>query len=135
MEIIEVCEALIKNDKQQILLHLRDDKLEIHGSGKWSVLGGGKEANETERDCLIREIKEEIGLLVEPSWLATIVDTDGQKMRLHHLYGVKYNGSAESLLLGEGQMVKFFNFSELTSLDKVDWFEKVYLPTIKKFLN
>ncbi len=135
MEIIEVCEALIKNDKQQILLHLRDNKSEIHGPGKWSVLGGGKEVDEIEHDCLIREIKEKIGLIVEPNWLATVMDSDGQKMRRHHLYGVKYNGPAESLLLGEGQMVKFFSFSELIELDKVSWFEKVYLSTIKKFLN
>lgn len=34
---------------------------------KWMIPGGGLEENETDRDCCIREISEETGMLVEPS--------------------------------------------------------------------
>lgn len=136
MEIIEVCEAVILNDKKQILLQLRDDKPGLPGSGKWNVLGGGKEAGEEARDGLVREIKEEIGLDLEPILITTTDDSDGLKIYRHHIYLAYYAGRAEDLLLREGQMVKFFNLSEISALDKVAWFERVYASIIKnKFLS
>lgn len=35
-------------------------------SGMWMIPGGGREGEESERDCCIREVAEETGFLIEP---------------------------------------------------------------------
>jgi 8-oxo-dGTP diphosphatase len=132
MEIIKVCEALILNNKEQILLQLRDNKPEIHGPGKWGVIGGEKELHEEAIDCLKREVREEVGLEIEPVLTATVDDNDGNKVYRHYIYIAYYNNFAENLFLKEGQKIKFFNLSEIARLNKVSWFDRVYSPVIKK---
>ena len=50
------------NDKQHILLFLRDDKRGIPYPNMWDVPGGHVEENETPKECIIREMKEEMDL-------------------------------------------------------------------------
>lgn len=132
MKIIEVCEALILNDKKQILLQLRDCAADINEPGKWGILGGGKEGQETPLDCLKREIKEEIGLEASPKLIDTIDDKGDGKIYRHYIYSFFCNDEARSLSLAEGQEVKFFDLNEIMELDKVEWFARVYYPAIKK---
>ncbi|RLC55082.1 MAG: NUDIX hydrolase, partial [Candidatus Cloacimonadota bacterium] len=47
------------NDKKQILLFLRDDKAGLPYRNMWDVPGGHVEENETPKECIIREMKEE----------------------------------------------------------------------------
>lgn len=132
MEVVEVCEILILNDRKQILLQLRDDNPEIYGSGKWGVLGGGRWPHEETINCLKREIQEEISLEIEPVLAATIDDSDEKKIYRHYIYLAYYDNLAEDLFLKEGQKIKFFYLSEIAQLDKVAWFERVYSPVINK---
>ena len=48
------------NAARQVLLFLRDDKPTIPYPGCWDLLGGAVEPNETPRDCIVRELKEEV---------------------------------------------------------------------------
>jgi 8-oxo-dGTP diphosphatase len=41
---------------------LRDDKPGLPWANMWDLPGGGREADETPLDCLIREVREEVGL-------------------------------------------------------------------------
>lgn len=52
---------LIKNKNNQILLGLRISKL---GNHTWSPPGGKLEKGETIEDCIIRETKEETGMIL-----------------------------------------------------------------------
>lgn len=51
--------AIVQDDLQRILLHKRSD------FGVWDLPGGGAEAGESAEQCVIREIYEETGLVVE----------------------------------------------------------------------
>ncbi|WP_210530240.1 NUDIX domain-containing protein [Rubellimicrobium arenae] len=53
-----------------LLATLRDDIPTIPYPGCWDFVGGGREGDETPRDTLVREAREEVGLdLNEAEWL------------------------------------------------------------------
>lgn len=60
--------ALIVNAEGKILL-LRDAGVGDHANakGQWDVPGGRMEANEAPKEALAREVREEIGLEIDPS--------------------------------------------------------------------
>ena len=65
--------ALIFNDQNKILLRKRG-KASRNEVGKWEVPGGGVEFNETLRDAIKREIKEEFGIDIEVVELLDVYD-------------------------------------------------------------
>jgi 8-oxo-dGTP pyrophosphatase MutT (NUDIX family) len=52
--------AAVIFDEGRVLLQRRDD------TGRWGLPGGGVEPGESVRQALIREVREETGLEVEP---------------------------------------------------------------------
>lgn len=51
--------AIVQNDAREILLHQRSD------FGCWDLPGGGAEEGESAEQCVLREVYEETGLIVE----------------------------------------------------------------------
>ena len=54
--------ALINNDR--VLMIQRDDKPGLRYAGLWDFPGGGREDNETPEECVIREVNEELGIVL-----------------------------------------------------------------------
>ena len=54
--------ALVYRD--QLLVYLRDNKPGLRFAGMWDFFGGGREADETPFECLQRELKEELGIVI-----------------------------------------------------------------------
>lgn len=54
--------ALLHEEK--VLCYLRDELPQIPFPGMWDLPGGGREGEETARDCALRELKEEFGLVL-----------------------------------------------------------------------
>ncbi len=52
--------AAVIFDGERVLLQRRDD------NGRWGLPGGGVEPGESVRDAIVREVREETGLEVEP---------------------------------------------------------------------
>jgi 8-oxo-dGTP diphosphatase len=46
----------------ELLVILRDDKMDIPFPGHWDLPGGGREAGESPAECALRETAEEVGL-------------------------------------------------------------------------
>jgi 8-oxo-dGTP diphosphatase len=134
MEIIEVCEVLILDDKNRVLLQLRDKNPKINGSAKWGVIGGSKELGESSLECIKREVQEELGLDIDPIFINEIEDTGDNKIYRHFIYSLLYKGDIKSIFLKEGQEIRFFTLREIIELDTVEWFNRVYFSAIEKLI-
>jgi|SRR5919204_4905432 ADP-ribose pyrophosphatase YjhB (NUDIX family) len=66
--------AIIKDGDGRLLLIKRGHE---PGLGLWSLPGGRVEADETDEDAVIREIREETGLIVVPGRLAGSIERPG----------------------------------------------------------
>lgn len=63
-DFVGVKAALLFEDK--LLVYLRDDKPGLRFAGLWDFPGGGREGDETPADTLLREIKEEFSIQIDP---------------------------------------------------------------------
>lgn len=50
----------------KLFIYRRDNKPGLRFANLWDFFGGGREANETPMQCLIRELQEELGILIDP---------------------------------------------------------------------
>ncbi len=97
------------NTRNQVLLFLRDNKLEIPYPNMWDVLGGHLEKSETPEECIIREMKEEIGIeLKDFNFLCEKEFTD----RIEFTFWKFWNAEISKIRLMEGQKLKWFTREE-----------------------
>jgi ADP-ribose pyrophosphatase YjhB (NUDIX family) len=64
--LVPAASAVVVNQAGRILLHRRDD------NELWSIPGGGMEVGERIADTVVREVKEETGLEVQPETIVGI---------------------------------------------------------------
>lgn len=62
MKLATLC--YIKKDGRTLMMHRIKRKDDLH-FGKWNGLGGKMQPGETPEECVIREVKEESGLLIK----------------------------------------------------------------------
>lgn len=97
------------NDQKQVLLLLRDDKPGIPYPNMWDVPGGHVDNGETPEQCIVREMKEEMGLTLEQFDLFSVIEfTD----RIEYTFWKMANLDIERIDLHEGQQIKWFGESE-----------------------
>ncbi|MFI8962618.1 NUDIX domain-containing protein [Streptomyces sp. NPDC053493] len=101
--------AVIHDGRGAYLLHLRDaNKPWIWGEGQWSLLGGGREPQDTTLlDTMRRELWEEAGLVIpdlEPFAVEHAIGIDGTRVPVQH-YAGRWEGDPAALPLSEGVML------------------------------
>ena len=64
MEFHGVKAALLAGD--MLVMHLRDNKPGLFNANMWDFPGGGREGDETPKECAVREIEEEFGIKIDP---------------------------------------------------------------------
>ena len=93
------------NEKEQILLFLRDNKPDLPYPNMWDVPGGHVEANEHPEKCIIREMKEEMDLdLYEFDLFSKIEFED----RIEYTFWARADFDIDEIELTEGQKLKWF---------------------------
>jgi len=110
-DIVHVAVAVIVNEDDEICISLRHKG--SHQGGLWEFPGGKIEQHETSEQALVREIKEELNLVVEKSRpLITIIHNyQDKKVCLHVSRVTSYHGK----LIGvEGQPVKWVPVNQLS---------------------
>jgi 8-oxo-dGTP diphosphatase len=93
------------NEKEEILLFLRDNKSDLPYPNMWDVPGGHVEANELPEKCIIREMKEEMDLdLFEFELFSKIEFED----RIEYTFWARADLDIDHIELAEGQKLKWF---------------------------
>jgi 8-oxo-dGTP diphosphatase len=107
---------LIVTEDGGLLLHHRDDKPGIPNPDCWAGFGGALEVGETVKDAVLREVREETGLLIaDPIFLTEAVDHegDGRTVSLFYMVG---GVRPEDIDLHEGAGVAVHAIADLPGL-------------------
>jgi 8-oxo-dGTP diphosphatase len=64
MKLATLCYVIDGENNATLMLHRIKKENDVH-EGKWNGLGGKFEENETPEECVIREVKEESGLIIK----------------------------------------------------------------------
>ncbi|MFA4944099.1 MAG: (deoxy)nucleoside triphosphate pyrophosphohydrolase [Lentisphaeria bacterium] len=110
---LEVCAAVVRRQRRFLLATRPAGK---HLAEHWEFPGGKVHAGETLEACIIRELREELGVTVQaPHWLATLDHAyPGKHIRLHFLAG-DLPATAEPHP-HEGQRLGWFTPAEMGAL-------------------
>jgi len=106
----QVSRVIICNENKQVLLGKRSRGIE---NGKWSILGGKPDQNESFEHSAIREILEETGLLL---LAVTFLFTDQFNAWTSHYFEASIHGQP-SWNLTEHTKVRFFGRDELQTME------------------
>jgi 8-oxo-dGTP diphosphatase len=123
-DIVHVAVAVIVNDDNEVCISLRHQ--DSHQGGLWEFPGGKIEPGESIEQALIREIKEELGLVIEASRPLITIDHHyhDKKVCLHVNKVTAYCGQATGV---EGQEVRWLPVAQLSQYE----FPAANLPIIK----
>lgn len=107
---------LFVNSRNQIILFLRDDNPNIPYQNCWDVPGGNVEEGETPEQCIIREMREEIGRDIEKLQFYKMYNMGD---RIEYTYWEKVDFDIEKITLTEGVRLKWFTEDDIKKgLDK-----------------
>ena len=108
---------IITNDRDEVLLQLRDNNPKISFANHWTLPGGVVDPGEDHEDTAQRELLEETGLQVSlVHWKMYERKSNNKFVIEQHIYIGKTQQEANEMILGEGQALKFFEREELGSL-------------------
>lgn len=110
------------NEKNCLLLFLRDDKPGLPYANMWDLPGGHVEDGETPNECIVREMKEEIGVDIGDAVLFKVYDFDD---RIEYVYSLKCQYQIENLSLTEGQALCWFSEAEISETELAYGFNQV----------
>jgi 8-oxo-dGTP diphosphatase len=124
--IIDVtCAIIINRDRTLVVQRSENMKLPL----KWEFPGGKLESNETEEECIVREIKEELNLEIEVKFKLTPSEHHYPELTIRLIPFVAELIGGE-INLSEHKQYLFLDKEELS---KLDWAE-ADLPILKEYL-
>ena len=106
----EGCSIIFINRRQKILLLLRDDIPESPFPNCWDLPGGHVEAGETPEACIVREMKEEIGLDLDECALFVVTQMPD---RIEYTFWKRLELDVAAVELTEGQRLRWFSAAEV----------------------
>jgi 8-oxo-dGTP diphosphatase len=119
------------NDQNEVLLFLRDDFPAIQCPNMWDLPGGKIEDDETPEACIVREMREEIGIdLVEFQLFERYEFPD----RTEFTFWKRENLDIERLVLTEGQALRWFSRREIVQTTLAFGFNRTIEMFYKKMV-
>lgn len=132
MKIIHAAVGIILNAKQQILVDRRP--MHWEKGGYWEFPGGKVEPHETVQQALVRELQEEIGILVQQSqpFFKVQLQFPHKQLILDAWQVTDFDGEVQSL---EGQEVRWIAISELKTLAMLESNRQILDKIYQSFLS
>ena len=90
---------------------LRDDKPYIPYPNTWDIPGGHVEADETPEQCIIREMREEMGVELKDFQLFSVIEFDD---RIEYAFWKSEALDINEIRLMEGQCLRWFTEEEVS---------------------
>lgn len=116
------CSIIFLDDRHRILLLLRDDRDDIPYPGMWDVPGGHVDPGETPRECIVREMKEEMEIELTDFNLFSVMEFAD---RVEFVYWKKQNLVPSEIPLHEGQRLEWFTEDRARNLRLAYGFNRV----------
>lgn len=133
MKITTLC--YIENNDCYLMLHRTKKKKDVN-KDKWIGVGGHAEGNETPQECLIREVKEETGLLLTSykfRGLITFISDEYEAEMMCLFTADGYTGELITCDEGELEWVKKSEVPQLPTWEGDAQFLKLLLEDEKRF--
>jgi 8-oxo-dGTP diphosphatase len=105
---------LFLNSTAQVLLLLRDDKPTIPFPNCWDIPGGMIDPGETAEECVVREMREEIGKRISRPQLFRVYH---QPKQIDHVFWQRADIDIAQVKLTEGQRLKWFSLDEIKAME------------------
>ena len=110
----EGAQIILLNDRREVLMYLRDDFAHIPFPNMWALPGGMLEARETPKQCVIREIEEEMGVELDPGEVQHVV-THQRDFGIEHTFFAQTKIDIDDVVLTEGQRLGWFSEHDATT--------------------
>jgi len=120
------------NDAGQVLLLLRDDNPAIPYPNMWDLPGGHVEPDETPRECIVREMREEMGLELTDFEPASVMEFSD---RFEHTFWTRANLQIDEINLTEGQRLQWFSREEIRQMELAYGFNLILEDFFTRFGN
>lgn len=133
MKITTLC--YIENNDCYLMLHRTKKKKDVN-KDKWIGVGGHAEGNETPQECLLREVKEETGLLLTSykfRGLITFISDEYEAEMMCLFTADGYTGELITCDEGELEWVKKSDVPQLPTWEGDAQFLKLLLEDEKRF--
>ena len=91
------------------MLFLRDNKPDLPYPNMWDVPGGHVEADESPEKCIVREMKEEMDLILDEFELFSKIEFED---RIEYTFWTRADLDIDEIELTEGQKLKWFTRDE-----------------------
>ena len=125
----------IEKDNKYLMLHRTKKKKDVN-KDKWIGVGGHAEGNETPQECLLREVKEETGLLLTSykfRGLITFISDEYEAEMMCLFTADGYTGELITCDEGELEWVKKSDVPQLPTWEGDAQFLKLLLEDEKRF--
>lgn len=99
----------------KFLLQLRDNIPTIRFPGVWDLFGGGVEEGETPLEGALRELKEEIGIVLPPE-AASLVLEKYLLGGMHYIFHAYIPYKEEEITVYEGEACKYCTKAEIEEI-------------------
>lgn len=112
----EGTQIILLNNRREVLMYLRDDFAHIPFPNRWALLGGMLEEGEEPKHCILREIKEEIGIELNPDQVEHFV-THERDFGIEHTFFARTDIEIDEVELTEGQRLGWFTEHEAATTE------------------
>ncbi len=111
-DLVRVAMVILHRDGR-VLMQLRGSDPRVYFGGMWGIFGGHMEPGETPEETAIREIEEELGLVLTAplELVAHRIDDDRERF----IYAMPLEAGLDSLTLREGDGMALIAYEALAS--------------------